>query len=658
MFRGASLHLENPEYLQAARAFLEELLLEDTRPRDLTVAALRIGSERAAGQILAKQPGIIAGIAEYRWLLGRGGIAVKVLKKDGEAIARGEVLLEIEGERGALLSYERVGLNLLQRMSGIATVTHNLQERVRRRNPATSVVGTRKTPWGLLDKRALHLGGGGTHRLGLGDAILVKNNHLSLLASKEEEACANRRALRAWSLRESAVFIEVEVRSKAGAVAAAETFRELRDEDSAACPCWLLLDNIAPDEISLILRALRSDGLLDHVLIEGSGNISEANAEEYAASGVDAGSSGRADAFGESTGPFRKNSNEWSLSHDHSAYDVCRQRTCAARYALPLIEELTDTPEEIAEKQERVRELCAERNAILLAHHYQRPEVQEVADCVADSLRLSQTAAKTGADVIVFCGVHIMAETAAILCPDRTVLLPDLRAGCSLAAAVTAEELRIWKARFPDAVVVSYINTSAAVKAESDYCCTSANAAKVVRAIPCDRPIFFVADKCLAAGVERQAERSNIIAYPGYCHVHKTIRPEDVTALLDEHPDVELLLHPECGCVTSCMAKALDGSLPHNRTFFLSTEGMLTHIAKSPATEFAVGTESGILHRLRKENDGKSFYPVNPDAICAFMKTITLDRIIRSLETLSPRVKVPQEIARSRRGARSTACSS
>jgi nicotinate-nucleotide pyrophosphorylase (carboxylating) len=291
MFRGASLHLENPEYLQAARAFLEELLLEDTRPRDLTVAALRIGSERAAGQILAKQTGIIAGIAEYRWLLGRGGIAVKAFKKDGEAIERGDVLLEIEGERGALLSYERVGLNLLQRMSGIATMTHDLQERVRRRNPATSVVGTRKTPWGLLDKRALHLGGGGTHRLGLGDAILVKNNHLALLASREEEA-APIAVRRAWSLRESAVFIEVEVRSRAGALAAAAAFRQMREEDSSSCPCWLLLDNTAPHEIRDILQTLRADHLLEDVLIEGSGNISEANAEEYAASGVDALSSG------------------------------------------------------------------------------------------------------------------------------------------------------------------------------------------------------------------------------------------------------------------------------------------------------------------------------------------------------------------------------
>jgi quinolinate synthase len=251
----------------------------------------------------------------------------------------------------------------------------------------------------------------------------------------------------------------------------------------------------------------------------------------------------------------------------------------------------------------------------------------------------------------VFCGVHFMAETAAILCPTKTVLLPDLRAGCSLAAAITADELRAWKARFPDAVVVAYINTSAEVKAESDYCCTSANAAKVVRAIPAERPILFIPDKFLAQVVARQAERSNIIAYPGFCHVHRTIRPEDVDEVLENHPDVELLLHPECGCVSSCMAKALDGSLPFNRTFFLSTEGMLRHIGGSPAQEFAVGTEMGILHRLNKEFPGRSFYPVNPNAVCAFMKTITLDNVIRSLETLSPQVTVPAETAKKARRA-------
>jgi len=315
------------------------------------------------------------------------------------------------------------------------------------------------------------------------------------------------------------------------------------------------------------------------------------------------------------------------------------------RYTLPAIEELKDTGAEIRRKQERVRELCLERNAILLAHHYQRPEVQEVADAVADSLKLSQAAAQTNADVIVFCGVHFMAETAAILLPQKKVLLPDLRAGCSLAASITAEELLKWKARLPGAVVVAYINTSAAVKAESDYCCTSANAAKVVRAISAERTILFLPDKFLAEVVARQTGRSNIVAYPGYCHVHKTIRPEHVVDLMHDHPDIELLLHPECGCVSSCMAKAADGTLPQDRTFFLSTEGMLRHISESRSSEFAVGTETGIFHQLNKKFPTKTFYPVNPDATCAFMKTITLDRIIHSLETLTPQIRVPEEIA-------------
>jgi quinolinate synthase len=315
------------------------------------------------------------------------------------------------------------------------------------------------------------------------------------------------------------------------------------------------------------------------------------------------------------------------------------------RYTIPAIETVPDTAEEIRRKQKRVRELCAERKAVLLAHHYQRAEVQEAADAVADSLKLSQAAAKTGAEVIVFCGVHFMAETASILCPDKTVLLPDLRAGCSLSASVTAEELRQWKAKLPGAVVVSYINTSAEVKAESDYCCTSANAARVVAAVRADRTILFLPDKFLAAVVARQTRRSNIIGYPGYCHVHKSIQPEQVVALMEQHPDIELLLHPECGCVSSCMSKAMDGTLPAERTFFLSTEGMLRHIGESPAAEFAIGTETGILHQLTKKFPERAFYPVNPNAVCAFMKTITLDRVIRSLETMAPEIRVPKEIA-------------
>lgn len=317
-----------------------------------------------------------------------------------------------------------------------------------------------------------------------------------------------------------------------------------------------------------------------------------------------------------------------------------------SRYSLPPLEVIDDSPAEIRAKQQRIARLKEERNAVILAHNYQRDEVQEIADFVGDSLGLSQQAAATPADVIVFCGVNFMAETAAILCPDKIVLLPDLRAGCSLASTISAEELRTWKAKYPEAVVVAYVNTSAEVKAESDYCCTSANAARVARSIPADRPILFVPDKFLAAAVARQTGRTNIIAYPGYCHVHRTIRPDQVLQMMDEHPDIELLIHPECGCVTSCMARVADGTLPAQRTFFLSTEGMMRHLSNSTAQEFAVGTEVGILYRLRKMAPDKLFRPVNPDAVCEFMKTITLDRVLRSLEILEPQIRVPQETAR------------
>ncbi len=317
-----------------------------------------------------------------------------------------------------------------------------------------------------------------------------------------------------------------------------------------------------------------------------------------------------------------------------------------SRYTLPPVDVIDDSPAEIRAKQERIGRLKEERNAVILAHNYQRDEVQEIADFVGDSLGLSQQAASTPAEVIVFCGVNFMAETAAILSPDKIVLLPDLRAGCSLSSTITARELRAWKARYPQAVVVSYVNTSAEVKAESDYCCTSANAVKVVSAISPERPILFVPDKFLAAAVARQTGRANIIAYPGYCHVHRKIRPEQVLEMMEEHPEIELLIHPECGCVTSCMARVADGTLPSERTFFLSTEGMMRHLSNSTAEEFAIGTEVGMLHRLRKMSPHKSFLPVNPEAVCEFMKTITLDGVLGSLETLEPQISVPPEIAR------------
>ena len=303
LFHGEGLVLENPRYFRAVKAFLDELLDSDVGARDLTVQALGIGTGKSSGKILAKEPGIAAGIAECCWFLTRGGIAVRPRKSDGDPLSPDEIVLEIEGPRGELLSLERVALNVLQRMSGIASMTHRLQERVQRRNPkafasgglsakteggpAPVVVATRKTPWGLLDKRAVHLGGGGTHRLGLSDAILIKNNHLALLARREEEAVVVA-IEKAWACRESAAFIEVEVRSLGAAAAAAKAFRQRREGDSSSCPCLLLLDNMSPAQARETVDVLRSEKLLEDVLVEVSGAITESNLDEYAACGADA----------------------------------------------------------------------------------------------------------------------------------------------------------------------------------------------------------------------------------------------------------------------------------------------------------------------------------------------------------------------------------
>jgi quinolinate synthase len=293
---------------------------------------------------------------------------------------------------------------------------------------------------------------------------------------------------------------------------------------------------------------------------------------------------------------------------------------------------------------EYIDRLRRERHAVILAHNYQLPEVQDVADFVGDSLGLSQEAARTDADVIVFCGVHFMAETAAILCPDRTVLLPDLNAGCSLSDTITADQLRAWKAEHPGAVVVSYVNTTADVKAESDYCCTSSNAAAIVNSIPADREILFCPDMFLGAHVERVTGR-RMHVWMGECHVHAGIEPAKLDAARRAHPDAELLIHPECGCTTSTLYRASSGDLGGTTTVVTSTEGMMHRAVESPASTFIVATEVGILHRLERVAPGKRFLPASAGAVCGFMKMITLPKVAASLETLSPRVTVHPDIA-------------
>jgi len=292
-----------------------------------------------------------------------------------------------------------------------------------------------------------------------------------------------------------------------------------------------------------------------------------------------------------------------------------------------------------------IRALAKERNAVILAHNYERPEIQDVADFVGDSLGLSREAAKTDADVIVFCGVHFMAETAAILSPQKTVLLPDLAAGCSLASTINAEQLRDWKAQHPGAVVVAYVNTTAEVKAESDYCCTSGNAVEVVNSIPADREILFLPDMFLGAHVRRESRRENIHVWLGECHVHAGIDPEHISLMRAQHPGAEFLIHPECGCATPMVEAMSAGAIDADNVHILSTEGMIQRPSQTDQDTFIVATEIGILHRLRRANPTKHFIAANDRAQCAYMKVTTLPKVRDALLHLQHRITVPDDIA-------------
>ncbi len=287
--------------------------------------------------------------------------------------------------------------------------------------------------------------------------------------------------------------------------------------------------------------------------------------------------------------------------------------------------------------EEEIAALKKERNAIILAHNYQVGEIQDIADFTGDSLKLSQQAAKTDADVIVFCGVHFMAETASILSPNKKVLIPDMDAGCSLSGMIKPEDVRKWKEAHPNGVVVTYVNTSAQVKAESDYCCTSSNAVKVVESIPRDKEILFVPDFYLGSYVKKQTGRTNMTVWNGYCHVHVMISSQKIDEMRHEHPKAEVLMHPECSCMTKVMDKADQ---------VLSTEGMVKHVRDSKKNEFVIATETGVIHKMEKENPGKKFYPAVQQAVCGYMKLNTLEKIVRTLEKLQYEVKVPEDIAR------------
>jgi len=294
---------------------------------------------------------------------------------------------------------------------------------------------------------------------------------------------------------------------------------------------------------------------------------------------------------------------------------------------------------------ERIRTLAAEKDAVILAHNYQVPEIQDVAHHVGDSLALSRIAATVPQSTIIFCGVHFMAETAKILSYDKTILIPDERAGCSLADTITADQLRDWKAQHPGAVVVSYVNTTAAVKAETDICCTSSNAVEVVASIPADVPILFCPDQFLGAHVQRQTKRSNMHIWMGECHVHAGINGQDLKLMVEAEPDAELYVHPECGCATSALYLASEGVVPAERTHILSTGAMLDAARTTKARKVLVATETGMLHQLRKVNVTTEFQAVNRAAVCKYMKMITPEKLEHSLMYGNDVVHIPRDVA-------------
>ncbi|WP_420450931.1 quinolinate synthase NadA [Ilumatobacter sp.] len=295
--------------------------------------------------------------------------------------------------------------------------------------------------------------------------------------------------------------------------------------------------------------------------------------------------------------------------------------------------------------REQVLALAEEKDAVILAHNYQLPEIQDVAHHTGDSLGLSRLAAEVDASTIVFCGVHFMAESAKILSYDKTVLIPDEKAGCSLAETITADQLRAWKAEHPDAVVVSYVNTTAAVKAETDICCTSSNAVDVVRSIPDDTEVLFGPDQFLGAHVQRITGRENMRIWMGECHVHAGINGADLRDRVEAEPDAELFVHPECGCATSALYLVGAGVVPEERTKILSTGGMITAARETSASTVLVATETGMLHQLERAAPDVRFEPVNRAAVCKYMKMITPAKLLRSLREDRDEVTLDRDVA-------------
>ena len=568
---------------------VDAALAEDVGAGDVTAEATVDAAARGRATITQKAPGVISGLGVAEAVFRRldPDAAIERLGPEGEWREAGAGVLRVEGSARALLTAERTALNFLGRLSGVATLTATRRARDprrRRRGEAARHAQDHAGPARAREARRSPTAAASTTAPG------STTSSSSRRTTRRSPGGVGEAVRRAREARPD-LPLAVEVRDPA----------EI-DEALAAGAPRLLLDNMSPDEIRAAVAQVAGRAEL-----EASGGIDPETVLVYATiSGLHYVSMG-------------------ALTHSAPALDLS--------LILETLPMTLLTLENIPQMQAEVRALANERGAVILAHNYQVPEVQEVADFVGDSLGLSQQAAATDAETIVFCGVHFMAETASILSPEKTVLLPDPDAGCSLADSITAPQLRAWKAKHPGAIVVMYVNTTAEVKAETDYCVTSANAVAVVdhiyREHGDDTEILFGPDMFLGAYVEKTLGRTMHV-WDGECHVHAGIRPRDITAMRDAHPGADFLIHPECGCSTSVMEYVAAGDVAAEGVHMLSTGGMLGYARDAaPGSTAIVATETGMLHPLRELRPDVDFVAANEAASCRYMKMITLPEAAR-----------------------------
>ena len=541
---------------------------EDVATGDVTTDSIIPESTSAVATMTAKADGVISGlpVVEKVFRKFQPDIVFKPQVHDGDRVCRGDVILRVEGSYPALLKAERTALNFFQRMSGIATETAKYVAELQ--GTHTRLLDTRKTAPGMrvTDKMAVKDGGGTNHRMGLYDMAMIKDNHIKMAGSIAQAVAQVR------SKVPSDIRIEVETTN----------MDEVKEALDARADI-IMLDNMSTEAMRDAVNLIGG-----RAQTEASGNMTLARLKEVAQTGVDFISVG-------------------ALTHTVKALDISMNIQLTPEYLIKAI-----------------KELKKKHNAIVLAHYYVPAEVQDVADFVGDSLELSRKAAASDADMIVFCGVRFMAETAAVLAPGKKVLLPVPDAGCSLADGITGDDLKAWRKHHKDGIVVSYVNTTADTKADTDICCTSANAVKVAQTVAAsaqDRPVLFAPDRNLGG--------------------HDKITSKVIEDALRRYPQAEVLIHPEAACSSD---PAITGN---PRCFFYSTSGIIRHVRESECRQFVIATELGVMHRLRQEAPDKELIPLSDDLVCDDMKKITLLSLFETLLHQSERkvVSVSPDIA-------------